>query len=236
MQWDTEDVAKRLPGRTVLYFPVLASTMREVEQYPAGTLVVAGAQTAGMGRHGNTWDSEPGAGLYFSVVVPMTPLLTLALGIATVAALRTATQLACDLRWPNDVMLHQRKLAGILVQSAQQSAVAGIGVNIGQRSFPPELAGTATSLAIETGLEFRREDLFVELVLAMEVWRGQPAARIREEFTARSSYASGKRIRVPIDGREVLATTAGITPEGFLRVRTAEGGRHVIVAGGVRPA
>lgn len=236
MAWDAEDVGKRLPGRNVLYFPVLGSTMREVEQHPAGTLVVAGAQSAGVGRHGHTWESEPDAGLYFSLLVPVTPLLTLALGIATVEAIRQATQLTCDLRWPNDVMLHQRKLAGILVQSAQQAAVAGIGVNIGQRSFPPEVADLATSLAMETGLEFRREDVLVELVRAMDVWRGQPAARIRDEFAARSSYASGKRVRVPIEGVETLATTAGITPEGFLQVLTAEGRRHVIVAGGVRPA
>jgi len=236
MPWDSRDVEQRLPGRTVLYVPVLDSTMREVEGYPAGTLIVAGAQTAGIGRHGHSWESEPEAGLYFSVVLPMTPLLTLALGIATVEAIRNATQVACDLRWPNDVMLHERKLAGILVQSAQQSAIAGIGINIGQRSFAPELAGIATSLALETGLEFRREDIFVELVGAIELWRGQPAARLRAEFAARSSYSSGKRVRVSIDGRPVVGTTAGLTPEGFLQVLTSEGRRHIVVAGGVRPA
>ena len=236
MQWDSADVEARLPGRTVLYFPVLESTMRAVDQYPEGMLVVAGAQTAGVGRHGHTWESEPGAGLYFSVAVPLTPLLTLALGIAAVEAIRAATQLGCDLRWPNDVLLHERKLGGILVQSAPLGAVAGIGINIAQRGFPPELAGIATSLSIETGLDFRREDIFVELVLALEHWRVQPAARIREGFAARSSYASGKRVQVSIEGSMVSGTTSGITPEGFLQVLAADGRRHVIVAGGVRPA
>jgi BirA family transcriptional regulator, biotin operon repressor / biotin---[acetyl-CoA-carboxylase] ligase len=236
MPWDRESVDQRLPGRTVLYFPVLDSTMREVEQHPEGTLVVAGAQTAGIGRHGHTWESERDAGLYFSVSLPLTPLLTLALGIAAVEAIRTATHVVCDLRWPNDVLLHERKLAGILVQSAQRAAVAGIGINILQRSFPPELSGIATSLALETGLEFRPEDIFVELVLSMEFWRVQPAARIREEFAARSSYSNGKRVQVPIEGQMTAATTAGITPEGFLQVLTADGRRQVIMAGGVRPA
>ena len=236
MPWDHGDVERRLPGRTVLYFPVLDSTMRAVEQYPPGTFVVAGAQTAGVGRHGHSWESEPDAGLYCSVVVPVTPLLTLALGIASVEAIRKATQVLCDLRWPNDVMLHERKLAGILVQNSQNAAAAGIGINIGQRSFPRELAGIATSLALETGLEFRPEDIFVELAAAIELWRAQPAARLREEFTVRSSYARGRRVRVSVDGQPVVATTAGLTPEGFLQVLTAEGRRHVIVAGGVRPA
>lgn len=236
MAWDSRDVEQRLPGRTVLYFPVLDSTMREVEKHAPGTLVVAGAQTAGIGRHGHAWESEPEAGLYFSVTLPVTPLLTLALGIATVDAIRAATQVACDLRWPNDVMLHDRKLAGILVQGAQDAAIAGIGINIGQRSFAPELSGIATSLALETGLEFRREDIFVELVEAIERWRGQPAARLTQEFAARSSYASGKRVRVSVDGQAVVGLTAGLTPEGFLQVVTSEGRRHVIVAGGVRPA
>ncbi len=236
MPWDSEDVNARLPGRTVLYFPVLDSTMRAVEQYPEGTLVVAGAQTAGIGRHGHSWESEPGAGLYFSVLLPITPLLTLALGIAAVEAIRKATHLACDLRWPNDVLLHDRKIAGILVQSAQQTAIAGVGINILQRGFSPELAGIATSLALETGLEFRAEDIFVELVRAMDFWRVQSAARIREAFAERSSYASGKRVRVPLEGKLTPAVTAGITPEGFLQVLTADGRRQVIIAGGVRPA
>lgn len=236
MPWDSRDVEARLPGRTVLYFPVLDSTMHEAERHPPGTLVVAGAQTAGIGRHGRTWDSEAEAGLYFSLMLPVTPLLTLALGVAAIEAIRRATQVTCDLRWPNDVMLHERKLAGILVQTAQQSAIAGIGINIGQRSFAPDLAGVATSLALETGLEFRREDVFVEMVKALDHWRGQPPEHLRQAFTARSSYASGKRVRVSVDGRPVAGTTAGLTPEGFLQVLTAEGRRHVIVAGGVRPA
>lgn len=235
MPWDQEFVTRSLAGRTVLYFDSVDSTMREVERHPAGTLVVAGEQTAGIGRHGHSWHSEADGGLYFSVILPVTPLLTLALGIATVEALASATRLVCDLRWPNDLMLHGRKLAGILVQSTAAGAVAGIGINVAQRRFPEDISALATSLYLETGLEFRREDIFVELVRGLDVWRNAPPARIREEFAKRSSYVSGKRVIAPIGGRETECTTAGLTPEGFLQVVTASGRREAIVAGGVRP-
>ncbi len=236
MDWDADFVAAALPGRAVLHFDSLPSTMPEAERHRQGTYIVAGAQTAGVGRHGHEWHSEPLTGLYFSVALPLTPLLTLALGIATVDAIQKVTQIECDIRWPNDLLLHGRKLAGILVQSVGPGTVAGIGINIGQRSFPPEIRHLATSLSIETGLDFRREDIFVELVKAIEEWRLAPADRIREEFARRSTYVSGKRVTVPVNGREVTGTTTGLTRDGFLQVLTADGHREVVVAGGVRPA
>ena len=84
--------------------------MRAAAALPLGSVVVADEQTAGQGRHGHSWHSEPDAGIYCSIVLDPAPVLTLALGLATVEAIAEATGLACDLRWPNDVMLDDKKV------------------------------------------------------------------------------------------------------------------------------
>ncbi|MFB3826787.1 MAG: biotin--[acetyl-CoA-carboxylase] ligase [Bryobacteraceae bacterium] len=224
-------VRRRLPGRDIEYFATLDSTMRAAEGCPEGSVVVAGAQTAGMGRHGRTWHSELGSGLYCSIVLaPGPPALTLALGLATAEAIARVADLACDLRWPNDVLLGGRKVAGILVQGA----VAGIGINVNHTAFPPELAEEATSLRLVTGREHSREDLLVELIPCVDAFcrmlREGGVETILELFTRRSSYACGKR--VVVEGFE--GVTAGLDPSGFLRVRGAGGEERIIVSGGVR--
>jgi hypothetical protein len=119
---------------------------------PAGTAVVAEEQTAGQGRHGHSWHSEPHAGLYVSVVLRLSlppeslPTLTLALGLATAEAISRVCDVSADLRWPNDVMIGDRKTAGILVQLVDSVAIAGIGVNVNHTGFPTEIASQSTSL------------------------------------------------------------------------------------------
>ncbi len=125
--------------------------MRAAAALPRGSVVIADEQTAGQGRHGHSWHSAPGAGIYCSIVLDPAPALTLALGLATVEAIAEATGIACDLRWPNDVMLDGKKCAGILVQLVDGKAIAGIGINVNHTEFPPDLAAEATSLRIVCG-------------------------------------------------------------------------------------
>src|SRR5436305_1823180 len=108
--------------------------MRAAAGCPRGTIVIAGEQFAGQGRHGHTWHSEANTGLYCSLVLEPAPLLTLALGLAAVDAIERATGLVCDIRWPNDLMLGGKKTGGILVQLVEGAAIAGIGINVNQRS------------------------------------------------------------------------------------------------------
>ena len=213
--------------------------------FPSGAAVVAEEQTAGQGRHGHSWHSEPGAGLYVSVVLRLPlppdslPVVTLALGLATAEAIARATELVPDLRWPNDVMIGDRKTAGILVQLIDSVAIAGIGVNVNHPAFPPEIAAEATSLRLAAGRSHSREDLLIALLTAIDsfcrmlVERGRPA--ILDQFTRRSSYASGKRVRVEQPGGAVTGTTAGLDPSGFLKLRADDGSESLILAGGVRP-
>lgn len=202
---------------------------------PHGTAVVAESQSAGIGRHGHTWHSEPDGGLYLSIVLRLPepgPSVTMALGLAVQRAVNDLTGVATDLRWPNDVMLSERKLAGILVQAAEGALIAGIGLNINQTSFPAELTDLATSLFLETGRTHDPEPL-LDRILAESLRHVQLERReILRRFEECSTYALGKAVEVEGGIRGI---TAGLDAEGFLKVQT-DRGVEIITAGGVRPA
>lgn len=147
-----------------------------------GTTVVAEMQTAGRGRHGRVWFSPPGAGLYVSVIVRPAAaittgenpasLLTLASGVAVAEAVRAVTGLPAEIKWPNDVMIGRRKLAGILAESAVQGGVLefvviGLGVNLHPAAYPPELAPRATSIEAETSRPANRALMLAEILAAL---------------------------------------------------------------------
>lgn len=218
-----------IPGRRVDWFPSLDSTMLEAKRDAApGRIVVADEQTAGMGRHGRAWHSAAGEGLYVTFVlgIPPTPIVTLALGLAV----REAIGEQADLRWPNDVLLRERKVAGILTQAEGDRVLAGIGINVSQQGFPDGLDTPATSLALE-GIRTTREELLQALTPAIDRAVALPKDEILRRFTAASSYVSGKRVRAG----EKTGVTCGLDASGFLRLREDNGTETMILAGGVRP-
>ena len=248
--FNIDQVRRHLPNRRISFFESITSTMHEAATLaaagcPSGTAVVAEEQTAGQGRHGHSWHSEPGAGLYLSVVLRLPlpadsrPVLTLALGLATAETIARITGLHPDLRWPNDVMLGDRKTAGILVQLVDSIAIAGLGINVNHPAFPPEIVTEATSLRLATGRPQSREDLLVALLPTIDsfcrmlVEGGRQT--IIDQFTRRSSYAHGKRVRVDQPAGVIEGTTAGLDPAGFLKLRADDGSESLILAGGVRP-
>jgi BirA family biotin operon repressor/biotin-[acetyl-CoA-carboxylase] ligase len=213
---------------------------------PHGTVVAADRQTAGIGRHGHTWYSESPGGLYLSIIMRLKlapdvlPVLTMALGLAAQKAINDVAGVACDLRWPNDVLLNERKVAGIMVQggdAADGAMIAGIGVNVNQSGFPADLREIATSLRHETKRELSKEALLDRIVAEslryadLLAKRGKPA--ILEEFGKQSTYAEGKPVVVATPGGEINGITAGLDAHGYLRVQTAHG-VETIVTGGVR--
>jgi BirA family biotin operon repressor/biotin-[acetyl-CoA-carboxylase] ligase len=220
--------------RQILHFESLDSTQRAAAGNEPGTIVLADHQLSGQGRHGHTWHSEPGTGIYCSLVLPPTPVLTLALGLATVEAIEQATGIHCDLRWPNDLMLDDRKVAGILVQLADGQAVAGIGINVNQTEFPEDLEGEAISLRQHAGRELAREDILFALFPAIDSFISEDTETILRVFPYASSYVAGKRVRVDLPGGAITGTTAGLDPAGFLIVRQDDGTDTLILAGGVR--
>jgi len=248
---DIERVRCRLPERRIVWLETVGSTMHEAARLaaagcPSGTTVVAEQQTAGQGRHGRSWHSEPGAGLYLSVVLrpPLAPdalpVVTLALGLATAECLSRVSDLSLDLRWPNDVMIDERKVAGILVQLVDSAVVAGIGINVNHARFPPEIAAEATSLRRAASASQSREDILIVLLPAIDSFvkmlvEGGPQP-VLDMFARHSSYVRGRRVSVEQPGGVLEGVTAGLNPSGFLILRAPDGSESLILAGGVRPA
>jgi BirA family transcriptional regulator, biotin operon repressor / biotin---[acetyl-CoA-carboxylase] ligase len=231
---------------------------QQAEGGPEGAAFLAEEQTAGRGRGGHVWHSERGVGIYCSFLLrpPISPAdalwLSLVAGVAVQDAVRETTGLQADIRWPNDVLLNDKKFAGILTETSSEStrvlhAVIGIGINVNHRSFPRDLTSPATSLLLETGKEWPRVELAAALMRALDreyraLLRAMtgpirtPALRfepIMKRVESRSSYAHGKMVRVDEDGG-YTGVTEGLDPRGFLRVRTDRGLR-IVVSGGVRP-
>lgn len=235
-------------------FPEIDSTQRAAFQAARtgadeGTLFVAETQTAGRGRHGHAWASPPGAGIYASLLLrPRRPaaallLLTLASGLAVADAVEAGTGLRADIRWPNDLLLEDKKFCGLLIESAPEPdgliAVLGFGINLRPAAFPPELTAIATALEVHTARPVAREPLLAAVLTALERryrdWcRGGAAdALLRREFEVRSRYARG--LHVTVEGAW-SGITAGLDPSGFLLVRTPSGELRTVVSGDVRPA
>jgi len=243
----------------ILRFDSLPSTnleaaSRAVQGAPEGLSLVAAEQTAGRGRLAREWVSPKGAGLYFSIILrpdfemAMWPLITLMAAVAVHDALHESCVLTTDIKWPNDVLANEKKLCGILAETVETSSgravVVGMGINLTNYAFPAELHAVATSVEAVTG---EPPDLEVVLQsLASSFWKyyqvlcgPSGAESILREWTSRSSYASGRRVRVA-NGDEVLeGTTRGLESDGGLRVETVDGEIRIVRAGdvtSVRPA
>ena len=213
-----------------------------------GTIFLANQQTAGRGRNGHTWYSQPGTAILVSVVlrppISATEALWLSLmtGVAVHEAISGICGVSCDLRWPNDLLIGRKKICGILTEISADSdqlrfAVIGIGVNVNQRSFPAEFSDSATSMLIETGKEWSRTELLIALLQALELEYRRTLSRSEEEallhrLEAISSYVMGRPVHVDEAGG-YDGITAGLDRRGFLRVRTPDGMRTVL-SGGVR--
>lgn len=252
MKLDLQSVRNRLPGRRIIWLDSTTSTMQEAQRLiadhcPSGTVVGAEEQSSGIGRHGRLWLSEREAGLYESVVLrlPMPvegyPVVTLALGLATAEAITQTTGIACDLRWPNDVLIEEKKCAGILAQILTGGAViAGIGVNVNQTVFPEELQPIATSLRLASGRVQSREDLLVALLPAIDSYCRMLVEDGKEPilraFSQASSYVRGRRVVVDQGDVVLHGVTAGLDPSGFLILEGDDGRETLIFTGGVRPA
>ena len=222
--------------------PTLPSTMdaaSALAQQGArhGVVVVADEQTAGRGRRGATWQSPAGAGLYFSFIArprdaAATSLVTLAAGVAVREGIERASGLAADLKWPNDLIVGTRKLAGILAEgvgigSPGAAVVIGVGVNVQPAAYPPEVAARATSIEGELGRSIDRDALLADILDAL--WNRLAALERRpgdilQAWRAASPNANGTRVEW--DGRH--GTTAGIDESGALLVATGAGVERII--------
>jgi BirA family transcriptional regulator, biotin operon repressor / biotin---[acetyl-CoA-carboxylase] ligase len=216
------------------------------EGAPEGSVFLAEEQTAGRGRGAHAWHSARCAGIYCSVVLrPELPpsevlLLSLAVGLAVDEAIRQMdSRVQPDLKWPNDVLIGGKKVCGILTEMNAEITrvryiVVGIGINVNQASFPEDVAGLATSLRLESGSEWSRVELAAALLKSLHreyrrfLEETDAKGSILRRFAERSSWVSGKAVRIDDNGSGFEGTTEGLDERGFLRVRTAEGIRTVL--------
>jgi len=202
------------------------------------TVVVADQQAAGRGRRGRVWQAPARTSLLASILVrsrlPQALLATLSptTAVATAEALRRVAPLEPRLKWPNDVLVGGRKIAGILLESravasAEPVLVIGVGINLGQREFPPELAGRATSVALETGHAVDRETMLAALLEEFDAWRarleGEGFGPVRERWKSLSDTIGR---HVTVDG--VSGTATDLDGDGALLIDVGDGVRRVI--------
>ena len=256
-----DDILSRLPEcrwiRDVLVFESTASTNDVVANLArdgagAGVAAFAEEQTAGRGRHGRKWESDPHQGLWFSILLrPDFPVakwtrLTLWIAYAVAHGIRqyiTDARLGVEparikLKWPNDLFLSGRKFAGILAETSlgeKPFAVAGIGLNVNHSTFPAPLDATATSLLMELGVEFDRNALAAAILFSLD----QSFSLLPNKFQQIVDWASGVDY---LKGRSVSATVGstihdgaadGLDAEGALLIRTKRGETVRVASGEV---
>jgi BirA family biotin operon repressor/biotin-[acetyl-CoA-carboxylase] ligase len=209
-----------------------------------GAVVIAEMQTAGRGRRGRVWFSPPGAGLYVSVLLApsravrtperATALLTLAAGVALAEAVERVTGLAPAIKWPNDLFVGKRKLAGILAEGVAsqtpvpslQSVVLGYGLNVSAAAYPVELSDRVTSLDSELGRRVDRADLCAQslaiLAARYDDLLNSRFDAILDAWRARSPGSHGVRVSWEASNGTQSGVTAGIDDMGALLVRVGD--------------
>jgi BirA family biotin operon repressor/biotin-[acetyl-CoA-carboxylase] ligase len=201
------------------------------------TVVVAEHQSAGRGRRGRRWEDERGTALLASIVVrprhPVAewPRLGFAAALAVAEALGSAAGLEARLRWPNDVLVGGRKIAGILLEARDQVVVIGIGVNLAQAGFSADLADRATSIRLAGGRPVDRDTLLAVLLARFDAWRavveGGDFEPVRQAWLARADTL-GRTVHAG----EHAGVAVGLDDDGALLVRDGPL-LHRVVAGDV---
>ena len=184
-----------------------------------GTLVTAEEQRAGRGRQGRVWSAPPGSSVLMSVVLRDLDERHELLPLAAAVAVCEAVPVDAAIKWPNDVWIERRKLAGILVEGRPQEgwAVLGIGLNVTTEAFPPELADTATSLRL-AGVHATPAEVLGDLLESLSEWLSAPPESVLDAWRSRDALM-GERVRW--SGGEGLA--GGIDDSGALQVETSDG-------------
>lgn len=244
----------RVIGRALEVLPEIGSTNDRAlaaghHGAPEGFCVLADRQTAGRGRLGRTWASPPGVGLYTSILLrpkvepSSLPLLSLVVGLAVADAIQEVATLDPSLKWPNDILLDGRKVAGMLTELATNSpsvdyVVTGIGINVNHREddFPRELRRGATSLFLQCGRSIARAALAAAVFSGMDHWYDLFCQGRREmilEAGRLRSATLGRSIQILAGAEKWRGLAIDLDPDGALLVRDEAGSVRRVVAGDV---
>lgn len=238
-------------GNHVVYYDSVDSTNTEAKRLADknavhGTLVAAGTQTAGKGRRGRAWTSDPGTGVWMTVILrpefspPSASMLTLIMGMAVAKAAEELTGLEAKIKWPNDVVLNGRKICGILTEMSAEPdyihhVIIGVGVNVNIDSFPDELKEKATSFLQETGEEYRLADIIERIGILFEHYYGifirtGDLLALREEYNQRLAGLH-KAVRVLDPHEPFEGISRGINELGELVVELEDKSVRNVYAG-----
>jgi len=206
---------------------------------PEGTVVLADAQVRGRGRGDRSWHSPPGLGVYLSVVLrPAAPAAGAPL-FGLLASVAVADAFDASIKWPNDVMMGGRKVAGILAEARTsqeeiRDLVIGVGVNVNheRRDFPDSIAQLATSLRLSRGTPLDRTDVACDILTALDewynLWSREGPEPIREGDRRLAEGLSGRQVAVRDGNGSFTGVTEGLGEDGALRVRRDGGAGEVV--------
>jgi len=241
-------------GKTIHYYRTVDSTNAQAYQLALrgageGEIVVAESQEKGRGRLGRHWFSPPFRNLYLSVILRpkmpphQAPLITLMAAVATAEAIEKTSGLHPMMKWPNDLLMKGRKLAGLLNEIHSETdrihfVILGIGVNLNtdERTFSKEIRTFATSLKRETGKTVSRKIFLQHLLQALEKWYdvfhrqgGSPILQAWRNW----AQVGGRQVRITSFGEQITGKAVDVDSDGALILETANGQRKRIVAGDV---
>jgi BirA family transcriptional regulator, biotin operon repressor / biotin---[acetyl-CoA-carboxylase] ligase len=242
----------KVVGRDIRVFEETTSTNDVIEKLARdgvkeGAVVFAESQTKGRGRLGRKWSSPTHKGLWFSILLrpKLSPQETTQLTVASATALRRAikkvTGLSADIKWPNDLLIGGKKVVGILTEMSAEvdrvrHVILGIGVDVNQTEFPPELRAIATSLNAEAGTDISRAELAVEILRELDfdyarICGGKFPA-VADEWEA-GCGTIGKGVSVQMGARRIRGIAEALDDDGALLVRTEHGHLERIIGGDV---
>lgn len=253
--WQRIKATGLLDDRPVHYFETLDSTNTLALAMgkagaAGGTVLVAETQSGGRGRLGKAWSSPIGSGLYCSVLLrPTLPLshlsrLTLAMGLAAARAIDEVSGLVSTIKWPNDIQIQGRKVAGILTECDLSAGewpllALGVGINLttGLEQFPPEVRARATSLRLTTGKVISQGAMLVTLLK----WIEETACRLEQadftgiikEWRAKDATLGQWLTWLAINGQAVHGLSLGPDHEGHLVIRDSAGESHHVLSGDI---
>ena len=246
------DLKTKKMGKKLYFYKEVGSTNDVIRQFALdgaeeGVLAITEMQNNGRGRRGKPWVGPAGTGIWMSLLLrphihpSEASVLTLIMGLAVQEAIQKVAGISADIKWPNDVLIDNKKLVGILTEldceiNEVQSVTIGVGINVNTTVFPEEIADIATSLYLASGRTFSRKMLVHEILQIFEVYYDRFLTS-REGFApfldtyAKKCITLGKKVRV--EGRvSFLATAVSVTPQGELLVRREDDGKEEVVFSG----
>ncbi len=237
----------------IVYFEETDSTNTRAKAYaekgcPHGTLFVADCQSSGKGRRGRNWNAPAGCNIYMSLLLrpditpKAAPMLTLVMAVSVAVAIREVCGVETKIKWPNDIVLHKKKLCGILTEMSAGAegidyVVIGAGVNVNQEEFPEELMDRAASIKKETGMTTDREELRQAIV--ENFWKYYKTFLETEDLSGIINLYHDLlvnkdcEVKVLEPGNEYTAYALGINEKGELLVKMRSGEVKRIYAGEV---